>query len=682
MISIIICSQSRDVVMATEENIRETIGVDVELIVIPNAEGKFGICHAYNTGALKARYDIFCFMHEDISYETKNWGERVIRHLSNKKTGLIGIAGGDTKSMTPSSWPSSIFESEISIIQHYKSKDKPPKKIITTGYPDNSSQYKKVTCIDGVWMCTRRDVFDKYQFDEKTFTGFHGYDIDFSLQVGLSYQVCAVSDILIHHYSEGSFNNDWLKSTIVVSKKWKKQLPRSARSLSHQEYVRQHWTSMNVFIDKMIELNYSRFSMIANTFPFAFNRYFKLINFLYASRKVMLKLREKQKKDKVLPGYELIIYDDFYPHPLSGFRYEEFTYLLKNIPGSKAMLTGGAYTHFNLSPEQHKTHIDEVVSKNPEIAHSIQIINGKIDARSKLFYCVFLNNIFQKLSWLEENDIPFIFTLYPGGGFMPGAEETESRLKRLFASPCFRKVIVTQQRTYDYLTGNGFCKETDILMVFGVVVPQESLLNNIPVKKQYGQHKNSFDICFCAAKYTKYGEDKGYPIFIDFAKAMTAKYPFLAFHVIGGFDKDVIDVSSLGNRIRFYGYQDYHKLKAIFQEMDLIISPNQPNMLGKGAFDGFPLGTVIEAALNEVAVMLTDCFEENKYFEDGKELVIIQPDVADMMEKFETYFNEAGSFYKIAQQGKLKFQSIYSNEYQMKPRLQLLQSSLTDNNRQ
>ena len=32
--------------------------------------------------------------------------------------------------------------------------------------------------------------------------------------------------------------------------------------------------------------------------------------------------------------YDLVIYDDIYPHPASGFRMEEFTYLLQSIPTS------------------------------------------------------------------------------------------------------------------------------------------------------------------------------------------------------------------------------------------------------------------------------------------------------------------------------------------------------------
>ena len=289
MISIIISSRDNGMLQNTANNIAQTIGVPYELVVIQNNEGKYGICKAYNQGADRAKYDILCFMHEDISFETQGWGQNVARHLSNKEIGLIGIAGGDTKSLVPSSWPSSIFQSEISIIQHYSDKQKAADKIVTTGYPDDTNLYKKVACIDGAWMCTRKDVFAKYRFDETTFKGFHCYDIDYSLQLRPDYAVCVVFDVLLHHYSEGSFNDVWLQSTILLSKKWRKQLPYSVRPLSKDEFVRQHWTSMNIFVEKMFELNYSFSFIVAQFLRFSCNRFFRFRYFLHTSKNILLK---------------------------------------------------------------------------------------------------------------------------------------------------------------------------------------------------------------------------------------------------------------------------------------------------------------------------------------------------------------------------------------------------------
>jgi glycosyltransferase involved in cell wall biosynthesis len=385
------------------------------------------------------------------------------------------------------------------------------------------------------------------------------------------------------------------------------------------------------------------------------------------------------KKGK--PVYDLIIYDDIYPHPASGFRMEEFTNLLNSVASSKAILSGAAYKLFNIPEEQHKKHVADLSKRNPSLRKKIEYVRGTVNINCKLFYCVFFNNMYKNLEWIKKYKIPFAFTLYPGGGFNLGAAETEARLRELFSSAYFRKVIVTQKRTYNYLIENKFCDKDDILFVFGVVVPQESLQNDNVQKKRYGIDKSSFDICFCATKYTKFGEDKGYPQFVEFMKVIAGKYDFTRFHVIGGFDKDVINVKEIEDRVQFYGYQDFDKLKGIFQCVDLIMSPNQPDKLTKGAFDGFPLGTVIEAAFNEVAVMATDHFGENEYFEDGKELVIIQPDVGDMVDKFDDVISDMDGFYKMAKKGREKFQYIYSNNYQLTPRIDLLKSLIAESSR-
>ncbi len=379
------------------------------------------------------------------------------------------------------------------------------------------------------------------------------------------------------------------------------------------------------------------------------------------------------------PSYDLIIYDDIYPHPSSGFRLEEFTFLLTSIPNSKAILSGSAYKHFNLPVNQHKEHIAELVKNKPELATKLHMQDNIINLNCRFFYCVFLHNMFANINQVDQYQIPFAFTLYPGGNFNPGTEATVTQLIKIFSSPNFKKVIVTQQRTYDYLLDNKFCSERDVLFIFGVVVPQTSLLKNNFYKPRYGQDKTTFDICFCANKYTKYGEDKGYPLFIDFIKIIAAEYHFARFHIIGGFNKDVIDIGIIEDRTRFYGNQDFDELKIIFASIDLIVSPNQPDKLGKGAFDGFPLGTVIEAAFNEVAVMLTDCFNENKYFEDGIEITIVQPDINDMMKKFESMIADIDHFYENAKKGKEKFRHIYSTAYQMNPRIGLIRSLIEGN---
>lgn len=280
MISIIICSINKQALEKVSNNIARTIGVDFEIIAIDNAVAGLGICAAYNIAAAKARFDILCFMHEDIYVETIGWAQKVAAHLSSGEFGLIGLAGGTVKSKVPSSWASLIYTSEISYIQHFKN-PKREIKIVRTHSPQDAGMVKKVVCIDGFWMCTTREVFTRFQFDEEIFSGFHGYDIDFSLQVFTAYKVGVVFDIVVHHFSEGSFDKTWLINAMAVSKKWEALLPFSVETLSDETLLRQHWTAMQSFIDKMLLLEYSLPKITRYYLKYAFGKYFYWKHFLH-----------------------------------------------------------------------------------------------------------------------------------------------------------------------------------------------------------------------------------------------------------------------------------------------------------------------------------------------------------------------------------------------------------------
>lgn len=373
--------------------------------------------------------------------------------------------------------------------------------------------------------------------------------------------------------------------------------------------------------------------------------------------------------------YDLLIYDDIFPHPISGFRYEEFRALLYNFIKSKIILEPLAYPLVKTEVEIHKVHIKDFISKFPELKSKLKLKNSGINVNTKFFYCIFLNNIYNNLEWLEKYNIPFIFTLYPGGGFQVGDAMSDQKMLKVFASKQFKKVIVTQLYTKNYLIKNDFCASNKIEYIFGGVVPQVSLNTDLKAKKNYPE-KETFDIIFCAAKYMPKGLDKGYDVFIELAHSVIKKHDFVRFHVVGGFDREEIDVSLLGRNITFYGYQKFEDLASIYKGMDVILSPNKPFFLGTGAFDGFPLGTVVEAVLNGVVALITDKLEQNTVFEEREEIIIIDDNV-DAIEKILIDLIEHPSKLKnIAVQGRNKFLKIYSNEYQMNPRIQLLRNEI------
>ncbi len=285
MISIIICSRDKSVLDIVSNNITQTIGVPFEIIGIDNSRGEYGICKAYNIGAKKSKYDILCFVHEDISFVTQNWGQNVVNHLKDETVGLIGVVGADPMSKMPCTIAPSLLNHEANIIVY--SNDQKHCNHINTN-KTNTSIIKQVTGVDGVFMCTRRNVYLQYHFDEKTLKGFHAYDADYSLQVLQTYKVCVVFDVLMHHYSSGHADKKFMDSYLKLCYKWRKHLPISYKQYTQKEKVNQHWKVMVVFINKLFELKYSYAFILKQYFYFSFNNYFRIIPFLTILKRILL----------------------------------------------------------------------------------------------------------------------------------------------------------------------------------------------------------------------------------------------------------------------------------------------------------------------------------------------------------------------------------------------------------
>lgn len=286
MISIIVCSADAARLDALKENIANTIGLPHEVIAIDNRQNRYGICEAYNLGGHQAAFPVLCFTHEDVSFDTMDWGKIVCHHLSDASVGLVGIAGGDAKSLVPSSWSIPIHSREINVLQHYRRTQGKVERLLESRHNplQNASE---VACLDGVWLCTRKSVFQTYQFDAERFVGFHGYDIDYSLQVATHYKLHVIFDIQIHHYSEGSPGSDWFRSAISVSHKWRNRLPASVYPTSNKVLSRHHWQSMQVFLQHASRLGIARKKRFMLLCRFACNKYFAWRPFLSMCRYIL-----------------------------------------------------------------------------------------------------------------------------------------------------------------------------------------------------------------------------------------------------------------------------------------------------------------------------------------------------------------------------------------------------------
>lgn len=372
--------------------------------------------------------------------------------------------------------------------------------------------------------------------------------------------------------------------------------------------------------------------------------------------------------------YDLIVYDDIFPAPLSGFRLEEFTSYLKEFSNS-IVYTSGVSVGL-LGNEQLPDLIRSYQRRHPDLAAKIRSIRhySAVPAdRAKLLYMDFLTHAYELLPIVEEAKVPFVFTLYPGGSFVLDNHDCDRKLKRIFDSPCFLKVIVTQQITYDYLIIRDLCQPDKIELIFGVVMPQDSFVHPIPKDKaRWGFGKKKLDICFMAHRYTLHGEDKGYDVFINLAYRFQPLED-ICFHVVGPFDNRILDVYPIRDRIKFHGTLNPEQFDDFFKTMDIIMSPNISGKLHPGSFDGFPTASCTEAGLRGTAIFCTDEFNSGEgRFTDGVDFVKILYDLDHIVEKVEYYYRNPEKLKAVGEHGSRRIQELYSYEAQMTPRVRIL----------
>ncbi len=228
MISIIICSVNPQRLAETKENIERTIGVEYELIAIDNRAEGASIASVYNRGARTARYPYLLFMHEDVRFHCTNWGAAFERQLAEPRCGVIGFAGGKVAGRCYAGWWQ---DNKYAIEWYYQGLGN--RSLFCGMNATLGRGFDRVVAVDGFAMFVRREVWERYPFDEALLTGFHCYDFDFCTQIYATGEfdnyVCTLPGIYVEHLSPGNFASGWIESTQkFYDIKWSKFLPLSA----------------------------------------------------------------------------------------------------------------------------------------------------------------------------------------------------------------------------------------------------------------------------------------------------------------------------------------------------------------------------------------------------------------------------------------------------------------------
>lgn len=258
MLSVIICSRDSDAREMLRKNIHDTIGTEYELVFIDNSNGDYSLFSAYNEGVRRSKGDILCFCHEDILFHTPSWGTLIQKVLSDESIGVVGVIGSHFLPRAPMYWWSSPFISQYSVNND--------KGVVQLN--DNREFFHgaiaDVVTIDGVCFFIPRSLFDSIQFDDRTFQGFHLYDMDICMQVqALGKRVCVTDVFTIEHFwSEDSLKNQKYMAVLnhnleLFYHKWEKNLPM-VRGIDEPEIVIQRMNNLCIQAYETVRIRKSK----------------------------------------------------------------------------------------------------------------------------------------------------------------------------------------------------------------------------------------------------------------------------------------------------------------------------------------------------------------------------------------------------------------------------------------
>lgn len=377
-----------------------------------------------------------------------------------------------------------------------------------------------------------------------------------------------------------------------------------------------------------------------------------------------------RKKDATLA-----IVDSQFPQAMSfGFRNMEINEYLRKIKGAKAyamypMVPGDDawFTHsYGVAEDQFNDNLRSYLGNYPYNKGRVEYLSDKKTYKVDLAYSLFLAETYTLLPFYEKNNMPFVFVLYPGGGFGLENKKSDAMLKKVCSSPLFRGVITTQAANRDYLIKKSMCPEEKIHHIYGGFV--QFTENEVKPRLYYKKNKDTLDICFVAAKYSEKGVDKGYDVVIEAAKKLCKRYDDVQFHIVGGFDESDIPVDDIKDSIKFYGFLEPKELIDFYQNMDICLSPNRPYELYEGNFDGFPMG--VDAGYCGTPLFVSDPLGLNEgHFEDGKDIAIIDTDVDSVSSLVEHYRSNPDELVDLAIRCRDRCWKLFDVEAQIKARL-------------
>ena len=192
---------------------------NVQVIEKVNPNGK-SLTEVYNEILNESVNDIVVLCHDDIYFDTNNWGFKLLKHFEKSEFGILGMAGTTDLSETGQWWVTNKKQNMVGIVNHEHEGKKWESKYSNSS---NNSIIETVI-IDGLFISINKSKIKK-TFNE-TFSGFHFYDLSFSFENHLDgVKVGVITNIRVTHKSIGMTNQSWEDNRTKFVNTYKEFLP-------------------------------------------------------------------------------------------------------------------------------------------------------------------------------------------------------------------------------------------------------------------------------------------------------------------------------------------------------------------------------------------------------------------------------------------------------------------------
>ena len=201
------------------ELLKKSSGISNPEIIPVENNGQFSLTEVYNKILKDSKNDIVILCHDDIYFDSKNWGQKILNHFKrNSDYGVLGLAGSTQLPSSAKWWED--FSKMRGIVNH----EHGGKKWESKYSPSLGNQIDDAVLVDGLFIVINKNNI-KQTFNEEI-KGFHFYDVDFSFRNFIDdVKIGVMYDVRVTHKSIGETNEQWEKNREVFAEKYKDILP-------------------------------------------------------------------------------------------------------------------------------------------------------------------------------------------------------------------------------------------------------------------------------------------------------------------------------------------------------------------------------------------------------------------------------------------------------------------------